>query len=91
MQTFAYGFLCLKPDEFWSLTLTEFNLIVKGFEMKEELAWRKQAQLAAWIMSPHLKRPMSADKLLKKKITKKTTQEKSKKVVNELKDEFGIE
>ncbi|MFS1513060.1 phage tail assembly chaperone [Chengkuizengella sp. SCS-71B] len=91
MQAFAYGILSLKPQEFWSLTLAEYNLMIKGYELREEQEWRRTAQLAAWVMSPHLKRPITADKLFKKKQTNQiTSPEQSKQVLNELMDEFGI-
>lgn len=57
----------MKPDEFWRLTLAEFNDLVKGYEWRDEQEWQRIAQLAAWTMSPHLKKPISADKLLNKK------------------------
>ena len=57
----------MKPDEFWRLTLTEFNDLVKGYEWRDEQEWQRTAQLAAWTMSPHLKKPIGADKLLNKK------------------------
>jgi hypothetical protein len=57
----------LKPDEFWRLTLTEFNDLVKGYEWRDEQEWQRIAQLAAWTINPHIKRSITADKLLNKK------------------------
>jgi hypothetical protein len=57
----------LKPDEFWRLTLTEFNDLVKGYEWRDEQEWQRIAQLAAWTINPHIKRAITADKLLNKK------------------------
>lgn len=49
------------------MTLAEFNDLVKGYEWRDEQEWQRIAQLAAWTMSPHLKKPIGADKLLNKK------------------------
>lgn len=57
----------MKPDEFWKLTLTEFNDLVKGYEWRDEQEWNRIAQLAAWTINPHIKRPVTADKLLNRK------------------------
>lgn len=92
MKRFAYGPLGLKPSEFWSLTLKEFTEMVDGYKLKDDLEWRKVAQLAAWVTAPHMKRPVTAEKLLKKQAEKKkTTQEKSKELIAELEAEFETE
>lgn len=57
----------MKPDEFWKLTLTEFNDLVKGYEWRDGQEWNRIAQLAAWTINPHIKRPVTADKLLNRK------------------------
>lgn len=62
----------MKPDEFWKLTLAELNDLVKGYDWREEQEWNRIAQLAAWTISPHLKRPISASKLLNRKNKKDT-------------------
>lgn len=36
MQEIAYSYLGLKPNEFWSLTLKEWDLMLKGYQKKKE-------------------------------------------------------
>jgi len=36
MQKFAYGFLKLKPNEFWDLIPQEYRLMQEGFEQQRE-------------------------------------------------------
>lgn len=90
MKRIAYGPLNLMPEQFWSLTYKEFLELVEGYKYRNELEWRKIAQLASWIMAPHLKRPISADKLLgKDKKKKRTTPEETTRVLDDLMSEFG--
>ena len=44
MQKFAFGWLGLKPAEFWSLTPAEFNLYKLGFEQKQDYEFRLHVQ-----------------------------------------------
>lgn len=93
MQRIAYAYLNLQPHQFWKLTLAEFKLMMEGFNLRNELEWRKVAQLASWVTAPHLKRPMKPDKLLGKsdnnKERKKTTPEYTKEYLDELEKDFG--
>lgn len=91
MQVTAYGFLNLKPDEFWSLSLREYKLMIKGFNRKEDMDWRKLSQLAAWNIQPHVKKTITADKLYNPnaKEQRKTTPEETQEVMEELDDIFG--
>jgi hypothetical protein len=65
----AQGFLGLMPWDFWRMTPKEYYLRVKGYRKKDERETQKQAQLAAWIMQPHLKKQITPDMLLKKQRT----------------------
>lgn len=62
----------LNLTEMYSLTLKEFNNYIEGYNRKEEKEWKKIAQLASWVISPHVKKPVSAEKLLKPKKNKET-------------------
>jgi hypothetical protein len=75
LQKVAYGFLDLQPGQFWVLTLKEFNLMCEGNKMKEEREWQRTAQLAAWVVQPHVKKQITAEKLLKKPRTQEDAKE----------------
>ena len=90
MKRYAYGPLKLMPDQFWELTYGEFLELVDGYRYRDEIEWRKLAQLASWTIAPHLKKPISANKLLgKDQKKKKTTAEETAQVMNDLEAEFG--
>lgn len=99
MQKIGYGALNLQPDEFWSLTFAEFNLMIEGYKWREEREWERTAQLAAWIMSPHTKKRITANKLLgkedghtqkkKRKTIKVTTEEKAE-IMESLDRDLGL-
>lgn len=89
MQKIAYSFLNLQPHEFWRLTMTEFNLMIEGFKMRDEAAWRKLAQMASWVTAPHVKRPINPNKLFggfpkDRSEKRKTNPEKTKQVLSDL-------
>lgn len=44
MQKFAYGFLNLKPSEFWDLIPAEFHLMKLGIEQKQDYDFRIHVQ-----------------------------------------------
>lgn len=44
----------------------EFFLYVEGWKQQEDVAWQRTAQLASWIMAPHVKSTISANELLGK-------------------------
>lgn len=86
----AFGPLNLKPHEFWELTMGEFEELLEGYRYRERREWEKTAQLAAWIMSPHMKRRISGQDLLKKDgQQKKTTPEETKEVMDDLISRLG--
>lgn len=87
----AFGPLALMPQQFWEMTPGELKEVIEGYQLRNELEWRKIAQLAAWIVSPHLKKPVTADKLLgKNKQQKKTTPEESRASLRELMIRMGV-
>ncbi|OLO40319.1 hypothetical protein BTR23_07470 [Alkalihalophilus pseudofirmus] len=88
MQKVAYGYLQLKPDEFWRLTMKDYILLVEGYEMREKRELERMSQLAAWIISPHCRQPIEAKMLYNPK-SKETTQEESEQVVSELINQLG--
>lgn len=61
---------------------------------REEKEWQRIAQLASWIMSPHVKKPISAEKLLGKsnkvKSQKKVTTEEKKATLDQLEQSIGF-
>jgi hypothetical protein len=76
-MTQAYGYLNLRPDEFWVLTPREFRNMLDGFKLREDVEWQRTAQLAVWVMSPHSgKKTPTVDKLLGKDKKGKQRQQK---------------
>ena len=89
MKRIAYGPLGLMPESFYRLTYGQFLELIEGYKFREQREWDKLAQLASWTTAPHLKRPVSAKKLLgKEKKKEKTTPKESKRLVEELKAEM---
>jgi hypothetical protein len=74
MQKIAYGFLGLKPREFWKLSPKEYFLMIEGHKEKEEFELQKRAQHAAWVVQPHVKNKVTPDMLLQKKRTQEDAQ-----------------
>lgn len=90
LKRVALGPLGLMPQQFWEMTPGELKDMVEGFKLRDELEWRKIAQLAAWITSPHLKKPITADRLLgKNKQKKRTTPEETKAELQQLMARMG--
>lgn len=56
---YAIAILGIKPDEFWELTLAEFNVAMESYEWKVRQERIRNAEQALWSMLPHVK----ADKL----------------------------
>jgi hypothetical protein len=78
------------PQQFWKLTLAEFNELVEGYKLRNKMEWERTAQLAVWIMQPHVKEKMSVDKLIKLKDDKpKISEEKQKERLDGLFNELG--
>lgn len=63
MEISAY-YIGLKPDEFWNLTLREFNRLIYAYNKQQKEERQKLALHASWVMSPHLKKPISPSQLL---------------------------
>lgn len=77
------------PEQFWKLTLTEFNDLYEGYKWREEREWEKYAQLAVWT-SQTLKKGTTAKKLLGfDKQKKKTNKEETKAMLLELTAKLG--
>lgn len=68
--------------------------MVEGYNMREEREWERTAQLAAWLLSPHTKRKITADKLLgkdkQKRKTKKVTAEEKAETLESLESDLGL-
>lgn len=47
--------------------MEEFRLMIEGYNLREEREWERTAQLAAWIIQPHVKKKVTADQLFKRK------------------------
>lgn len=41
--------------------------MLDGYEARDDRAWRRTAQLAAWLLAPWSKKKITADDLLKKR------------------------
>ncbi|MBW3113484.1 phage tail assembly chaperone [Bacillus sp. MCCB 382] len=78
-MTQAFGYLDLHPEQFWDTTPREFRNMMDGFKLRQDIEWQRTAQLASWVISAHVKKPPSADKLLGKD---KDGKQRSRKVVS---------
>jgi hypothetical protein len=91
----SFGYLNLKPSEFWDTTPREFQNMMNGFKLREDSEWQKIAQQASWIMSPHSgKKTPTPDKLLGKenngkKVGKVVSIEEKRSVLDELEESLG--
>jgi len=92
MQRVAYGILGLRPPEFWELTPKQYLLMIEGHEKKDESVWNKIAQLASWNTAPHLKNPVTPEKLLnpRKESKRKTTRQHTANVIAELEKDIKV-
>lgn len=63
----------MSPDEFWSLTPSEIYELVKGYNQREKNEMHKLAWHAANVMNVHLKKKVTAKKLLGKEKQPMTT------------------
>lgn len=58
MQRIAYGFLGLRPDEFWRLTPKEYELMVEGhLESRRAFNAQRAAEVCANVRGQREKRP----------------------------------
>ena len=57
MQEIAYGFLGLKPHEFWELDIREYTLFLNGYREREKLKSENELyllrMLGVWITAPY--------------------------------------
>lgn len=84
----AFGPLNLKPDEFWELTLAEYNMLVEGYKWRQNEEWRRIAQLAVWV-SEKLKPETTPNDLLGiKRPVDKTTPEETEMFFDQMENEF---
>jgi len=75
------------PDQFWKLTFTDLEELLDAHRQRERKEWRKLAQLACWVTAPHLKKPLTVDKLVKdhrSKAERRISKEEKEKVLAEL-------
>ena len=101
----AFGPLNLSHETFWKMTPSEFIERYEGWKWREnyevekvkamnELELTRLSILASWITAPHVKKPKKPTDFYnpnKKKEKKKTTPQESKRVVEELSKEMGVE
>lgn len=85
----GYGALSLSPQTIGTYTYGEILDMWRGWKYARKLRMQENAQLAAWIMQPHVKKKVSANDLLKTDKVKKTTQEKSDRMVTGMLDRLG--
>lgn len=89
LKRIAFGPLNLMPQQFWELTLKDFNDLVDGYKWRDKREWEKVAQLAVWT-SQKLKKGTTAKKLLgSEQGRKKTNPEESRNRVNDLITRLG--
>jgi hypothetical protein len=63
----------------------------EGHRWRERRQLEYYAQLASWVTAPHFKRPIDPRKLLQEEKTKKkTTPEKTQRVLEDLEDLLGV-
>lgn len=62
--------------------------MMKGYLWREDQEWMRMAQLAAWVIQPHVKRPVTADQLYRaqgdQENQQKATYEESKAFFEEM-------
>jgi hypothetical protein len=89
----------------WELTPAEFLDLYEGWKWREErrikeiqgmheLRMIEFSVLASWLTSPHVKKPLKPTDFYdpnKSKEKKNTTPEESKRIVNDLSKEMGVE
>jgi hypothetical protein len=94
--------LGLKPSEFWSLTLVEYNELVDAFVYEQKRKFEETHHLLAWhaanVMnaSGNLKKPVTVEKLIggnkENRPTKQgrvMSREEQRRKLDELKKKFG--
>lgn len=80
----------MSPDQLGELTYGQLLDMYDGWLFARKLRMQESARHAAWVMSPHTKRPIDPRKLLQEEKPKiKTTAAKTKSVLNGLMAELG--
>lgn len=91
IKQIAYGPLNLDPESLGKLTHGEFLDLYEGFRWREKRQWEQMAQLTSWITAPHVKKPIDPKVLLQsEKDKKRTTQEETKAVIEDLEKLMGV-
>ena len=86
----ALSHLHLSHKEFYQLTLSEFVELIEAKNEQTKEEYKKLAQLAVWITAPHLKKPLSVDKLVQaEKENKRIDINEKRKILQELDEELG--
>lgn len=76
-EPIAYGKLHLKPHELESITLMEFEAMVKGLKAAEASRRQETAYWLSWIINCFTKKPVKQETLLKPFQEEKTSEEKA--------------
>lgn len=84
------------PEQFWGLTMYEFELKAKAHSKKTREEWERAAQQTVWIVNSFRQKGQRALKLNdlikdpnEKKAKEKTTPKKSMNFITDLKKQFG--
>ena len=86
----ALSQLNLSHAAFYELTLSELAELIEAKKEQIKDEYKRLAQLAVWITAPHLKKPLSVDKLVKfEKEQKRINKEEKEKELKALEDELG--
>lgn len=99
IKQLAFGYLRLKPDEFWNLTLSEIIDMAEAVVEDEKRKIEEQLWIVAW-QTAHLmnatgnfKKTITPEKLLGKSASKEiryASAEEKKKALEEVKKKFGV-
>ncbi len=60
----AYGPLALTPQQLWRLTPAELSALMAGYNWRQEREWERTAWVVAYLLTPHVTRPLTVDQLL---------------------------
>lgn len=62
-EEIAYAELTLKPKEFEELQPREFYALIRGWKRREKARDYKKAYFVSWLIAPHVKEPINAEKI----------------------------
>ena len=62
-EEIAYAELALTPKEFEELQPREFYALIRGWKRREKERDYKKAYFVAWMIAPHLKEEVSAERI----------------------------